>query len=221
MVTWSSPVGLDKPPGGNGTGTVSIAPLSDFHVELAAREGPAAQVGHYPSCLPSWDSLEVLRKAHMGSMSGCIGTEGGSRHRAAVLGLGCAPPALLQGPCSCEAGLGETPLSVVFISAPCSRCPAKGEGWCESVAMATWKLQVTRWETADCECPTPPHKQGAKCVCSGWPGGPLQLGEPRREGTVPLPHLSPQLHRPHSRASDSSLVIAQATKVYPMQKPRH
>lgn len=76
------PLGLDRPPGGSSTGTVSRGPARSHLSSMwnwLSREGPAAQLSRY---LPSWGSLAVLRKAHMGSMGGCIGAKGRRRHKA-------------------------------------------------------------------------------------------------------------------------------------------
>lgn len=132
------PLGLDRPPGGSSTGTVSVGSARSHLSSMwnwLSREGPAAQLSR---CLPSGGSLAVMRKAHMGSMSGCIGMEGGSRHKASPGRSGvCSahPPA--------GSLLGEKPLVSGVCLSSLFGCRAKGGGRCESVAVAAWKLQVT------------------------------------------------------------------------------
>lgn len=161
-------------------------------------EGSAAQLCCHTSYLPSWGSLEMLRKACMGSMSECIEAEGKSCHWASPGSEVCAACPLAGCP-QVWVWLGRIPLLVVYDLSALFRCLAKGGGWCEPVAMATWKLQVTSWGAEQHYGHLPPRKQRAKCVSSGWAGSPFELGEPKKG--CPPSHLGCQPFRPHGQAS--------------------
>lgn len=148
-------------------------------------EGSAAQLCCHTSYLPSWGSLEMLRKACMGSMSECIEAEGKSCHWASPGSEVCAACPLAGCP-QVWVWLGRTPLLVVYDLSALFRCLAKGGGWCEPVAMATWKLQVTSWGAEQNTMDTcRPTSKELSVSALGGQEAPLSWGSQRRD--VPHP----------------------------------
>ena len=130
------PLGLFELPGWECTQTVSVGPARSHPSSTWSwplTEGPAAQLSCCPSCLPSWSSLEVPRKARVWvHRNRRWGQSQGFRYRSGVC-TASPPLGSLQ---VWGGGLGEPLISGVCLSS-LLRCLAKKE---PGVSLLPWQL---------------------------------------------------------------------------------